>query len=455
MEFGLQWIFENFDAEQLIDATVIEADDPALEYESPFTEKRFIQIVDFLAIQLGVNPDSVVVDFQHESSYRLFHASELKSLEHTEAATADTDADANEDLQAESVEPPSATGNIMIDAATWIAGFTYLDKSFEHCPFGNVEEFNELLCLIHGLGPVIAKNALIEIPSLGNWYSDPMTLTAHEKLPLKFSILSTIDVGSVLGMLQFARREKGPAWARKLRPDVRRAMSKMVKYMERTQPFFGPESLGKQKCKANAMHFYDLLNSGREVDQLIAMNSMFVQLDVDQVDISDIYQLTFRSHPEVRRAATSALTRFVRLTQKTVHDDLRNRLLHLIDDRDNGVQAWAAFGLADLRLPESTIRSLCRMLHDSDRASALSASHALRHSSDFAHLIVPEVCEAIRVCLTRGDDESLWTLLDTLDEVADSPEEQLIEALDHNEHDFLFAATDALREVRKSKQNGE
>ena len=437
---------------------MIDHDHPALLYERPLTEPRFVELVDFFASVVGVNSDDLIVDFVDEHSYRLFHVSELEEVN---AMVVAGDGEESAEVAAEiateiaaALQRRNPSEVLVIDLPTWIASYSYFGREFAYSPFGDeTRELDELLCLFSGLGPVFAAHSLVTerpmIPMiLGGWQFDSN--------PKKHVALSTIDIGSVLGIFQFALRNPNPAWIRKLRPDVRKTMSRMQKYLQTTNPFFGPDSLFQKKTPATLERLRELLNSPRIVDQIIALRCFLPQLEPDAVDTDTLLEMTKAKEADLRNAATAALINRSQREGKELPPPARDRMLQLIEDRDGRVQATAAYGLADLTLNEKTVDSLCYMLHDSDRDLAQAAGYALRRSSQFVDLIVPQLCRAISFCVARGENPMLNTLIDTLDEICERPEEHLLAALDNNEHDFLYAVTDILRDVRIAKrENGE
>lgn len=431
LEYGLQWLVEQLGPRHLLDSPTVLPDAPELQIRFPIEKSQLETFIEFLTTQLGLRSANFPV-VASDSTFSIWHLPEGAN-------------------QPDSVFDPHQSQTSVLDMAKWMVQ-TKLPSDPVDSPFPNREVLAEFMCATHGLGIIVANESVIE----KRIHSQPNAMSGfvleYAKLPVRTAAISAFETGAILGLIQNAKRDEDVSWSRALRPDSLNAMKKMLPHLEKVNSFFDADSLFQNKTAADRMRCLDLLQSSRNVDKIIALNWLLPKLSNNDIDVMLIINLARDKDAAVRSAAAWALAIYAQADPGNTPLDVFDQLSILVEDRDDDVRIHAAYGLAPLPLNEPTIKHLCSLLSDSNRELINAAAFALSQSSEFVETIIPAICQALSISMARGENETIESLISTLDEISPQPETHLREALDHNEHDFLFAATDVLRDIRLAKK---
>ncbi len=422
LEFALQWLIENFD-KQILNYPVVLPDEPAIQVSWPPTVYEITQVSNFVALRFNENPGQFLIN-QTVNGAIQFDIDDLSD-------------ELRDGSIGELTKIPISQTDPVVDVIKRIAMLSIARSNQKFAwTLGNQESLIELLAILRGLGIILANRAS---------YSDGSLVA-----------LPADCVGSAIALVEYAKgqsRQSAPSWKNELKSEAANAMLRMLRYLRTTEPFFGPATINQRKTQPHAMRFGELMRSPRTVDRIIALDWVYTRLPVGEVSIDSVVDALTDKSIDVRVAASGAILHFVQHTHEPIPERVSKVLVKLLEDRDQEIKTNAAFSLSKMNLDSQIVATLCRYVRNSDRNLAYAAVSALVNSQAFSSIVIPQITKALTYYMARGDDGLIENLINTLDELCDNAEEHLVEALDYNEHDFLFSATDVLREIRYAKQD--
>ena len=417
LEFHLQWLVENFDKEILSRSVTLPGDSNA-EVARPPTENNLQQVTDYIASKFDVNPRQFRVVSQSDNRF----AFEL--------------VDVDEELREIFINSPIHPHDPLHDIVKRVSLFRILTTIPEHgLALEDLEAVVELFAILRGFGIGMANESSVSRDCI--------------------VYLAADDVAAAIALVEYAKgesRQIQPPWTNRLKLEAANAMLRTLRYLRTTTPYFGPDTIYQRKTQPNAMRFMELMRSPRSVDQVIALEWIYPKLATSEVSVDFIIEALKDSNRWVKLSASRALSHFVNHTQDPIPNHIAKILVKMLEDRNEQVKANAAQSLSKLELNMPIVSTLCRYIMNSDQGVAYAAISALVNSHDFTSIVIPKITKALTFYMARGEDAIVENLIHVLDELCEFPEEHLVAALDLNEHDFLFSATDILREIRYAKK---
>jgi len=457
-EFGLQCIVEEMGVDKFLVLNNIPFDDPEFEIPSTQDLKAATRVKDAISERFEIEPTRHRIDIVSDELGWSYVVTDL--AEAPQYRTLNLEAINKEVLKEEiRSKKPYRFGLLPQD---FVSHMSIELASIWYCDRDLVNEFGYVN--FGGIG--LARNGEarlyypLELLSVAMGFGAFLANEAESRKEFN-DACPAMDIGSIMGLVQFAKGQNGDPvdfGLESLREDAATCWKKTIKYLKSVDSYFGPKSISQQRAQASVGLLESLLESSRNVDRIIAFLFLFPRIQLGAVSDSAMLGGCNDKDLYVRRAAAYCLADHLHhLTNSyeryEVSAAVKECLIQLSVDKDEEIRIAALHGLEVVQVSDVQIRDQCRALLKSNAEEAVLAAWSLKNYRASAETIVPVLGKSILRFLAKGDYAAVQDLIYALCKLSDHPEHVLARVLENDIDDFLLTAFEIVNDVREQIAN--
>lgn len=302
--------------------------------------------------------------------------------------------------------------------------------------YAHFDEFVDLAVIVSGLG-VLQSN--IDFVTKQGTFWDP---TQWRLIPRPF--LDTQGVAWANALAAWLRQENDPQWGEDLEAEIRRPMTKSLKYLFKTDDSFLSAKQGQNLIGQSQSQWLKMAASKSVSTQIVAVRHLQKDDDAVSSELQKTLVEKLRStHHGVMINAVSASEQIV-----DVGDTAIEELQFLTKHREHVVRAKAMCALTRLeQLDEATIETAGDMLGSKMKHEIFAGLMALSSLGSVSDHLVPAINRAFIRSLQVCDYEFVGLFAAAFTRWLDDPREHVEQLLATDSPEYMEIAIEALENV--------